>query len=258
MVAGHEAGHSFGIWHQDAANFNNQLMDGGQSGLQAHLGAGPDNTVGTADDEVVTFGTDVYEPTETFTGLEEAENYISWNLSSGKIATGAKGLVWSDLDRDGIRDAGEVGVPNRRVFADLDRDGIFDTGEPSALTDSNGNYTLYLAPGQYNVAEVLPPATTQTYPLTNKNVLGIGTYDITVGLGQVVTNVNFGNSLKANTITGYKYQDLNGNGQDDKEPRLSGFIFFVDLDGDGRLDDGETADESDSNGLFIIETNDVG
>ncbi|MFM2094827.1 MAG: hypothetical protein RIS70_1951, partial [Planctomycetota bacterium] len=26
MVAGHEAGHSFGIWHQDAANFNNQLM----------------------------------------------------------------------------------------------------------------------------------------------------------------------------------------------------------------------------------------
>ncbi|KKM13769.1 hypothetical protein LCGC14_1712880, partial [marine sediment metagenome] len=51
-------------------------------------------------------------------------------------------------------------------------------------------------------------------------------------------------------IHGYKFNDLNGNGVDDDEPRLSGWTFFLDADDDGVLDASEVSTVTDENGEY--------
>ena len=42
----------------------------------------------------------------------------------------ASGTKFHDLDADGVRDAGEPGLPGFRIWADYDHDGVRDAGEP--------------------------------------------------------------------------------------------------------------------------------
>src|SRR5215208_2481114 len=54
----------------------------------------------------------------------------------------ASGTKFHDLDADGVKDAGEPGLPGFRMWADYDNDGIRDAGEPFDDTDASGNYTI--------------------------------------------------------------------------------------------------------------------
>jgi len=59
-----------------------------------------------------------------------------------------------DLDADGVKDEGEPGLANWRIYADLNDNSAFDIGEPSAVTDANGNYSIGgLTPGSYTSAK---------------------------------------------------------------------------------------------------------
>ena len=53
-----------------------------------------------------------------------------------------RGQVFRDLDRDGIRDADELGQGGWKIYLDLNEDGILDTGEPSTFTDYQGEYSF--------------------------------------------------------------------------------------------------------------------
>jgi hypothetical protein len=257
-IAAHEAGHFFGNFHTDPFNQSPQIMDSGAGGYENILGAGPDLTVGTFDDIDVGFTSDFLFTQEFFTGLEETGNVISWGLSTGLIPTSVRGVVWQDTNGNGIRENHEPGIRGWTVFADLDKNGLFEGREPSAITDVNGNYVLFVPPGQYTISEVVQGTSQQTFPKTNLNLAGVYTHKVALAMGQRVDNIDFGNFTRPNVITGYKYQDVNGNGVDDNEPRLSGFIFYLDRDGDGRLDTGEPADTTDNNGVFRIETSEIG
>lgn len=59
-------------------------------------------------------------------------------------------LVWRDIDRDGVLDVGEPGLPNIGVslYFDADNDGILDSGEPLYATTSTG------ASGQYRFEQL--------------------------------------------------------------------------------------------------------
>ncbi len=95
----------------------------------------------------------------TVSGLE--------HLESRRLLAGAEihGTVWDDVDQDGVFDGGETGLANWTVFLDTDGDGVLDGGETSQLTDSNGDYSFTgLAPGTYNVAEVVAAGWEQTFP----------------------------------------------------------------------------------------------
>ncbi len=84
-----------------------------------------------------------------------------------RVPPGAiSGTKFNDLDRDGLRDAGEPGLPGVTIFLDEDNDGELDGGEVSTLTDANGDYLFGdLEPGQvYVVAEVVPDGFVQTSP----------------------------------------------------------------------------------------------
>jgi hypothetical protein len=64
--------------------------------------------------------------------------------------------------------------------------------------------------------------------------------------------VDFINTL-AGTLQGSVFNDLNANGiQDSGEVGLANFRVFIDLDGDGVLDDNEPTAHTNSAGRFVI------
>ncbi len=157
------------------------------------------------------------------------------------------GVKYHDLDADGVRDAGEPGLEGWRIFVDVDGDDAYDAGEPTAMTNSDGAYHIYdIVPGTYEVREVLPASWTQSQ----------GTYEVTFesrGVYGLQGGYDFGN-WTTGTKEGMKFEDLNANGvYDNGEPGLMGWTIFVDYDGDGILDDGEPYDETDSQGMYLIE-----
>ncbi|MEL6105811.1 MAG: dockerin type I domain-containing protein [Planctomycetota bacterium] len=59
-------------------------------------------------------------------------------LPAGTIS----GTVYSDVNENGSRDSGEVGIGDVIVFADYDNDTQLDAGEPFVSTNADGEYTL--------------------------------------------------------------------------------------------------------------------
>jgi 6-phosphogluconolactonase (cycloisomerase 2 family) len=89
--------------------------------------------------------------------------------------TSISGVKWHDLDRDGVRDAGEPGLPGTVVYIDLNGNHQPDNGEPSTTTvgdnpgtpniDETGSYAFTnVAPGAYDIREVANSGWTQTSP----------------------------------------------------------------------------------------------
>ena len=122
-------------------------------------------------------------------------------ITAGQIATAIDfgnlalpgeihGSKWYDINANGIRDAGELGLQYGTIFLDDDNDGILDAGETSTVTDVNGDYSFIdLDHGEYTVAEVLWLGWVQTFPAGN------GTYTVTLASGEILTDLSFGNRL---------------------------------------------------------------
>jgi hypothetical protein len=73
-------------------------------------------------------------------------------LSAPPIGGDIRGQLYHDLNRDGVRDPGEPGLPGWTVYLDLDGNGVRDPSEPFTVTDAQGNYTFsHLVPGNYTV-----------------------------------------------------------------------------------------------------------
>ena len=78
-------------------------------------------------------------------------------------------LVWNDVDGDGARDAGELGIDDVVVYLDLDGNGVLDGGEPSDTTAGGGLYGFVdLAAGNYDV-RVDPAGLPTGFVLTTGN-----------------------------------------------------------------------------------------
>jgi len=97
----------------------------------------------------------------------------------------------------------------------------------SQETNENGVYIFSnLLPDNYLVCEQEQDDWIKSYPEKD-------CYPVNLSAGQTVSDVNFGN-YQYGSISGVKFEDLNGNGQfDDGEPKLSGWIIglYKDLDG---------------------------
>ena len=117
------------------------------------------------------------------------------------------------------------------LYLDLNNNGSLDSGEPSVVSDEKGRYKFeQLQPGTYIVREVVPDGSVQSFP--DKF------HEVTVGDGETVEKINFGNAPApepaTGSIAGLKWDDLNGNGVQDSK-LLKGFppdaVFVVDLSG---------------------------
>ncbi|MCO8124166.1 beta-propeller fold lactonase family protein [Stieleria sp. TO1_6] len=153
--------------------------------------------------------------------------------------TAIRGFVFEDLNQNGVRDIGEPGVANQRIYRDSNSNNTFDSFETNVLTSSDGQYEITPVPFDWNPLSSdfftfrydMYPAWITTSPVETGRLYEtpdqVETFD--VGL---VTN--------ATSIFGTVFDDLDGNGtQDSGELPVAGWTVFLDADADGVRDAGE-------------------
>ncbi len=163
------------------------------------------------------------------------------------------GRVWNDADGNRAYDGAEVGLGGVIVYSDLNLNGFLDFTEPVTITefddpvtdfDEGGLYTLdNLQPGWHNVRQVIPAGFEQTFPSLLPGYLpppwGDASVHVTfVEEGQAVDGIDFGNQrIAASSISGVKWNDVNGNGvRDSDEPGVPGVVIYSDLNFNQVLD----------------------
>jgi hypothetical protein len=135
------------------------------------------------------------------------------------LAGDISGYKWNDLDGDGVKDAGEPVLDGWTI--NLSGDAV-----DSTITDLNGYYEFTdLVSGNYVISESLQSGWVQTHPS------GSGVHNIALDPGENSTDNNFGNQRPVGSISGYKWNDLDGDGVwDPDEPALDGWT--INLSGD--------------------------
>ena len=59
----------------------------------------------------------------------------------------ARGVVWKDLDGDGVQDGNEPGLAGVTVYVDTNGDNQFGVSEPAAVSAANGSFVIGNVPG---------------------------------------------------------------------------------------------------------------
>jgi hypothetical protein len=121
--------------------------------------------------------------------LSTNQNVTGKNFGSRQATATASisGTVFNDLNDNGVKNTGELGIQGRTVFIDLDNDYTLDANEKWATTDGSGNYILSgLVAGTYKVRTLQPAGWVQTTPA---NGYGL---NVTLSAGQKVTAKLFG------------------------------------------------------------------
>jgi hypothetical protein len=163
------------------------------------------------------------------------------------------GVKFEDLDADGVLDESETapGV-SFTIYVDYNDNGAKDDGEPSANTSLvDGSYKITgVKPGTWKIREVAQAGWFCSYPTTT-DVHGCYNED-TFGSGDSVPNNNFGNYRNAR-LEGTKIHDLNADGTENGDDAgLAGWTIFIDGNGNGELDGGETSTTTDADGDWSL------
>ncbi len=177
---------------------------------------------------------------------------------------GIAGYVWHDQDNDGQWDCEEPGLNGWIIYVDTNDNNVRDVGEPAFATTNDGTHdgafwftvqNLNLdhvdsPTGTFILREDLPSGLTQSYPGSPDFEYRVSVdlrkpiserYGESLGRFGVTEKPNFGNPVnnpgtKA-SISGYKWHDLNQNGQwDVNEPGRYGWLIFLDENNDGEFD----------------------
>ncbi|MCB9391009.1 MAG: DUF11 domain-containing protein, partial [Acidimicrobiia bacterium] len=240
------------------------------AGISADDGDDKDSTPGTGTDDAVVdqvdeSGLDV----DQVPGDEDDSDIAVFTIVPASIGD----KVFSDLDGDGIQDAGEPGIPGIIVILERVVDGerveVADT-----VTDANGEYLFDgLEPGDYSITFLLPedaeasPAdagasdaldsdgasegtvvrdgvTYQVYK-TIPTTLDAGEQDLTWDQGIVP-------AVEPAAIGDTVWSDTNGDGiQDADEPGIPGIIVILEKVVDGeRIEIADTLTDADGKYLF--------
>jgi hypothetical protein len=209
------------------------------------------------------------------------------NLQSGTSETGknfgnqaveefvppvVSGYKWNDQDGDGIWDEGEPALKGwtikavRIVGGNSERIETAVETTKTDITDGNGYYEFSFTEnefGDWTISEVLKDDWQQTYPASP------GNHVVTVQSDIYETDKNFGNKTtgggptpEPSTVSGYKWNDKNGNGiWDEGEPALAGWTIKAVRIVGGNSERIETAvettktDITDGNGYYEFSFN---
>lgn len=172
--------------------FNEQGVLIATSNPANSLGASLNTTVAAGTYYIVIDGVGFQTATTGYTDYGSLGQYtITGTVAdsgNGNSPSSVSGRVWHDIDGDGVFDTGEKALANVRVYVDLNGNGKFESAlETGVLTNANGQYTLTnLAPGQHNIAQVVPAGFQQIVPTTSS-------YQVNLFGGQVLSNLNFRN-----------------------------------------------------------------
>jgi len=187
-----------------------------------------------------------------YTKLSGAEgSFEEWGaiLKANAGDVTLSGYKWEDTDGNGAWDAGEAGLAGWRINVDYTGDGVEDA---YAVTDETGKYTLVIPGAQIGSTIGIWESQQDGWTVTSNSddASNPTTFVLTSG-GAAGTSgaagpMNFGN-FQLGSLSGYKYEDMNGNGVKDAEDHvLAGWTIQLFKDG---LDTGLTA-VTDENGLY--------
>lgn len=154
------------------------------------------------------------------------------------------GCKFEDFNVNGYRDGNEPAISGVTVYLDTNNNGALDAGEASTTTNQFGTFAFNnLAPGTYNLREVVPPGYFQTTQPLN----------IVLGPNQTFTCALIGDSRRYD-LPVPKFRDDNRNGiQDGGEPPLANIPFTLDLNRNGRYDAAtEPLIRTDANGIALF------
>jgi serine-aspartate repeat-containing protein C/D/E len=149
------------------------------------------------------------------------------------LAGTISGIVFDDLNGNGVRETGEPGLAGQLIYLDQNFNGVQDKGEPNTFTDATGAYSFTDLPnGIVRVMHTVPTARRLTAPAAVF-------HDVAIAFDTNATNRNFGNTDTA-IIRGSVFRDLNNNARRDLgEPGLPGWTVFLDKNNNGVLDPNE-------------------
>ena len=155
----------------------------------------PDEATTIANTAVVTSTTpDTDETDNEATDATAVEPAPSGTLS---------GVVWNDIDVDGILDAGEPGIGGVTVTITGDPDGDGIPTVITVVTNDDGTYSVDLPPGEWTTTvdpSTYPPELAPTTPLT----------EVVIVVAGETTEVETG--LAAGVISGVVWNDIDGDG----------------------------------------------
>ncbi len=115
------------------------------------------------------------------------DGYEEWGVEVYNPAQ-KTGVKFADINSNGVKDEGELGLPGWIIYVDYDGNGSLDPGEPYGLTGADGSYTiLCIKPGTYWVREVQVEGWQQTCPSDPRGYLE------TFSFGDKKSGNNFGN-----------------------------------------------------------------
>jgi hypothetical protein len=172
-------------------------------------------------------------------------------VTPGKVS----GVVWNDLNADGVRDPGEPGIPGVMVFVDYNNDGKISVLEPAGQTDFFGNYTIQgVVPGSgYTVRVVVTPGMTETYP-DPAGLNGGAHTGVTVSAAATTPDLDFGFSqlLDFGDAPDSYGTTLANNGA--RHGILAGFQLgaLIDAESDGQPTLDASGDNSDEDGVVFL------
>jgi hypothetical protein len=151
------------------------------------------------------------------------------------------GIVFDDIDADGVRDEGEPVLPGSRVYVDANNNGRKDERERRGISNEAGVYTLVEVPAGTHIVRHVGR---DGYRLTGATE---GTVQVTAGA--VAAGPTFSATRKSE-IGGEIFHDANRTRRPDAGEALSGWTVFIDLDRNGVADAGEPATTTDSSGRY--------
>lgn len=163
------------------------------------------------------------------------------NYAYGQITA----CKYEDVNGNGTKDAEDFPLSNISMIL-YKKLGVDWFVQDTKATGEEGCYTFEeLEAGEYRVEEDYNDPDLAGYYSTN----GVVYQDFTIISGSVET-AEFLNS-PYRTISGYKFEDLNGNGDwDQGEPGLPGWTIYLDLNSNGQMDLSEPYAVTDSNGYY--------
>lgn len=188
-----------------------------------------------------TYSGRTYKRLDVFAAIQLAEERKNVGSGTGSIT----GVVFFDANGNGIKNKFERTAIAGQLYLDLDNDARLDSGEPSLYANKkSGAFTFSnLSAGTFSLRQIPPKGYRQTLPKRF--------YSITVGNGQAVNGIAFGDTNLA-YVAGFVFNDINGGGTQNKgEPGMSGWVVWLD-DGDGVLEKSEQSLTTDSVGSFIF------
>lgn len=158
-----------------------------------------------------------------------------------------EGVKFLDDNGNGVFDPGESGASGFTIFADLNQNGVLDGDEPFTISGSGGFYSLTVPVGTHQIREVVSSSFIQTFPAAGFHTTPI------LFPGQLVSNINFGNRSNTGSLSGFKFEDVDGDGRFDlTEQGVVGVTIYLDLDNDGALDPGEPQQVTGSLGDYLF------